>query len=239
MSPLVCERLGLCPVVYAKKRSCDIVAQGSLLNRFHERFFHPRIHVWGTGFIEECRPRCSQFRYHAVRGKLSAGLIRDIEIETLGDPGLLANILWPNLRLTPKRYRIGIVPHYSHRADEQVRQLCGILKNSIVIDVFQDVEDVLRQIASCEFVLSSSLHGLVVADSFGVPNAWIKFAEKLRGDDFKFRDYYSVFDINHVVQPLTPKQVNPQKIASIMDEYNRPRIGRIKGKLIQAFPFKP
>lgn len=239
MSPILCEYLAECPVVYADKRHCDLVAQGSLLDRFRERFFHPRIHVWGTGFIEPRRPRPSRFHYHAIRGRLSAALLRGVTIETFGDPGLLADRLWPELRRTPQRHRIGLVPHYSHRTDAAVQQLCNTLNGCVMIDVFEDVKDVLRQIASCQCVLSSSLHGLVVADAFGVPNAWLQFADALHGHDFKFRDYYSIYGLDRTLHPLSPEEITPQKIATIRDSYARPGLDRIKDSLIRAFPFKP
>lgn len=38
-------------------------------------------------------------------------------------------------------------------------------------------------------MISSSLHGIIVADALGVPNARIKFDADI--DDFKSNDYYS------------------------------------------------
>lgn len=65
------------------------------------------------------------------------------------------------------------------------------LKGVTVIDVEIDVMTVTRQIAACGLVLSSSLHGLIVADAFGIPNQRLKFSGKLKGEDFKFSDYAS------------------------------------------------
>lgn len=48
------------------------------------------------------------------------------------------------------------------------------------------------QIARCRAVLSTSLHGLVVADSFGIPVVWFELEPALWGKDFKFLDYESV-----------------------------------------------
>lgn len=237
MSPLICERLAGCPVVYAPKRRCDMVALGSLLDRFKERLFHPRIHVWGTGFIESGSPHKSRFHYHAVRGRHSAQRIQSQAIETFGDPGLLADVLWPELKKTAKRHRVGLVPHYEDRTDAKVQMLANTLGSCTVIDVFADVTDVLRQITSCECVLSSSLHGLIVADAFGVPNTWIKLSEKIRGDDFKFRDYYSIYGLGNHAVPLRAEQINKRVIDDIVGNYNRPGLETIKRRLIEAFPF--
>jgi hypothetical protein len=239
MSPIICERLARRPVVYASKRHCDLVAMGSLLDRFKERLFHARIHVWGTGFIEEKRPRKSRFHYHALRGRHSARLIKGLVLDTYGDPGLLADVLWPELRKVTKRYRVGIVPHYEDRDDPKVKAIANQLFQCTVIDVFDDVTEVLRQIASCEFVLSSSLHGLIVADAFGTPNAWIKVSDKVRGDDFKFYDYYSIYDLDRDMAPFPVERISERDIRRATEEYSRPGVDDIKYNLIRAFPFKP
>lgn len=68
---------------------------------------------------------------------------------------------------------------------------------------FVDVSDldplnVIRVIAAARKVVSSSLHGLIVADAMGIPNRRLIFGghdvrEAAAISDFKFRDYYSAF----------------------------------------------
>ena len=50
----------------------------------------------------------------------------------------------------------------------------------------------LERILSCKLVLSSSLHGLVFAEAFGVPARWLELAGSKRTEKgFKYHDYYS------------------------------------------------
>ena len=239
LSPLMCERLAGCPVVFADRWRCDLVALGSLLDRFREWYPHPRVHVWGTGFIEARPPRRGRFHYHAVRGRLSAGIIQGPSIDAFGDPGLLVGVLWPELKKTPKRHRVGLVPHYEDRIDPRVVALRNSLPGCVVVDVFGEVMEVLREIAACECIFSSSLHGLVVADAFGVPNAWVKFSEKVRGSGFKFHDYYSIYGPDLPAVPLSPEQLDAARIGAVHEQYARPGLDQIKNRLLTAFPFKP
>lgn len=50
--------------------------------------------------------------------------------------------------------------------------------------------DVIDDIASCDAILSSSLHGLIVAEAYGIPNVWIEFGKPLIGGHFKFHDFF-------------------------------------------------
>jgi hypothetical protein len=51
---------------------------------------------------------------------------------------------------------------------------------------------VVREIAACAAVLTTSLHGLIVADAYGIPAVWSTLAPDLIGGTFKFHDYESV-----------------------------------------------
>jgi hypothetical protein len=53
-----------------------------------------------------------------------------------------------------------------------------------------DVLATVRTIASCDFVVSSSLHGLIAADAFGIPNVWVRWSDRVAGGSWKFLDYF-------------------------------------------------
>ncbi|NEN94442.1 MAG: polysaccharide pyruvyl transferase family protein [Moorea sp. SIO3I7] len=66
-------------------------------------------------------------------------------------------------------------------------------KNVLLIDVTRNPKEVIADITRCEAIASSSLHGLIIADAFGIPSIWMQLSNKVSGKGFKFKDYYSVF----------------------------------------------
>lgn len=124
----------------------------------------------------------------------------------LGDPGLLASYLIDKDKIE-KKYKLGIIPHYVDKAHEALDKQLKNVKNSKVIDVQNNPYSVLQEIAECEVIVSSSLHGLIVADSLGIPNQWCVFSDKLKGGEFKFRDYYSVYENISEPKPIDYNQV--------------------------------
>jgi len=238
LSPILCERLSGRRVVHAKPNKCDLIAVGSILQRAKHGRFRRRIHVWGSGFIENREETRSYHYYHAVRGHKTAKLLKSPEIRTFGDPGLLSDLLFPDYRHVAKQCLLGIVPHYKDQKDTNIQRFADENPNVRVIDILSPGEDFLRQVAICEFVLSSSLHGLITADAFGIPNAWIKLSDKVRGQGFKFHDYYSVFGIESPAPLDLTSDMSPEKIAELADRYKRPNLARIKEQLLNAFPFQ-
>ena len=148
------------------------------------------VEVWGSGFVDsgsslQIRPR----RICAVRGPLSRQKILDSGLEcpdVVGDPALLYPLFYrPDV---PKRYRLGIIPHFRDFELEAASRL-GEHDDVLVIDLMAGITEVADQINSCERIASSSLHGLVAGDGYGIPSIWVRFSDRPYGDGFKFRDY--------------------------------------------------
>lgn len=235
-SPLICEHLSGRRVAYAPPHRCDLVAVGSLLqrvnksHRLHRLGLRRRLHIWGTGTLRAQDLLAGSHHLHAVRGILTRERICGAgETIPLGDPGLLADRL-VDPRGIP-RHPLGLIPHLVDREDPQIGWFLEKHPQAILIDMAAPVRSVLASIASCERILSSSLHGLVFADAFGVPNRWFTVSAKLVGGRHKFDDYYSAFGLS--LDPVSLIDVDIQALGS---EYERPDIEVLKSNLVASFP---
>lgn len=168
----------------------------------------PTVYVWGTGFIcykdKDTPFYRKDMRFAAVRGQLSKDRVEKILGRSLkipmGDAGILSSYLLKES--VNKRWQVGIVAHFKEQDEQVFQRLVNHYENSTFIDVRQHPSIVIKQIAECEVIISSSLHGLIIADSFGIPNIHIVVSNKLLGDGFKFDDYYSAYGLKHPVLNL-------------------------------------
>jgi pyruvyltransferase len=95
-------------------------------------------------------------------------------------------------KASSKKYQYGIVPHKSDQGDTKLSSWKS-RSDTLIIDIGAGIQEVIDMAAQCEKIVSSTLHGLILADSLGIPNHWVKLSSKLYGEDFKFKDYYSAF----------------------------------------------
>jgi pyruvyltransferase len=194
LSPWLVGRMTGRPVVFAPQRGPSFIAVGSIVTRARSRSV-----VWGSGSFGS--ERRSLFNggadYRAVRGPLTRSRLLDVKIgcpEVYGDPALLVPMYyWPEVEQT---HEVGIVIRHSEHlwrdldADPSVK----------VIDFgSSDIESVLREMLSCRRIVSSSLHGLVIADAYGIPNAWLGTDGRVggsrpNGGEFKYLDYFASVD---------------------------------------------
>ena len=139
--------------------------------------------VAGIGWARpDVTQRLQRAEVLALRGRLS---IRQLgrKVPAAGDPGLLSAFL---IGSVPQTRDLGIVAHWQDHSLDSV--------DGFHIDVHQEPLEVVRQIASCKRILSSSLHGLIVADSFGIERRWHRHAQ-VQGGGFKFLDYGTVVGV--------------------------------------------
>jgi len=235
LSPVLCEAISGRKIVYAKPQRCDLVAVGSLLQRLKNHFWTHRVHVWGTGLIERHPPFHTPHFIHAVRGKLTANALKNKQVRAFGDPGLLSEILLSG-RKFEKKFRVGLIPHYKDQKNPAIIEFSKQSKVTI-IDIFSETIDFLEQVARCEIILSSSLHGLIIADALRIPNGWIKLSKKVRGNDYKFSDYYSVFGLEKMHPYPFSEESTTKDLDTLCQTYNRPGLEKIKQQLFEAFPF--
>lgn len=206
-------------------------------------YLFPSVAVWGTGFVRYKNQDTSFYRrnmtFAAVRGKLSKERVekilgKELDIPT-GDAGILASYLLSEP--VEKKYSVGIIAHYKEQDEPIFQKLVSTYPQSLYIDVRQMPETVIRQIASCECIISSSLHGLIIADSFEIPNIHVVVSDKLLGDGFKFDDYYSAYNLEHTFIDLN-KEAFPS-LGFIKEQYRftHEMIEKKKKEMLEAFPF--
>ncbi len=186
LTPWLLPRYGVIPI-HREPRDADFVGVGSILEFMPSTFEGI---VWGSGLMHETPRTFDGATVLAVRGQLTHELLGSPRRCALGDPGILVA---RHRRRPVIRWGLGLVPHGHHRHDPHWRALAQAHPGRVhLINVNRPVARVVDEIGSCSAIITTSLHGLITADSFGIPAAWTEWEPVLPGGDFKFRDYESV-----------------------------------------------
>lgn len=177
-------------------KQSEYLVIGSILSWGHSQ--PDRAEIWGAGFMSPSESISKKPRaVHAVRGRLSQQVLLNQGIEcpdVFGDPALLLPLLYNPV--IAKKFKIGVIPHYVDKnlASKLISSDQDYLK---IIDIEQDIESFVDEILECSVIISSSLHGLIAADAYGIPSRHITFSNNISGGDFKFKDYYSGIGSNY------------------------------------------
>ena len=195
ITPMLLKHFGV-PVDWAPPEHAELIGVGSILEKVPEKF---KGLIWTTGFMHESSyRRFAKARVLALRGRLTLDRVQGLDRDqvVLGDAGLLCDQLAPPAR---KKFKLGVIPHFVDIADPFVHALASTTNDICVIDICAEGHEVIRAVAECENIVSSSLHGLILADSLGIPNRWMELnrgAEPVTGSGFKFRDYSSTLHLD-------------------------------------------
>ncbi|ARN76527.1 hypothetical protein BST97_00085 [Nonlabens spongiae] len=227
----------------------------SLLKRFkhtYHEFKKSPIEVFGTGFIHENHDLVVLSRkidVIALRGKFSKEKLERIAGRTysnlaLGDPGLLCRELIDHAKIE-KRFKLGIIPHYADKNIKAIKDLQIINKHSKIIDIQQEPYAFLQEIAQCDTIVSTAMHGLIAADSLDIPNLRLIVSNNLTGGDFKFHDYNSVFEHSdhHKIDLLRESLANEylEDLPAYVNKFYKSRkneVNSINNRLYDAFKNK-
>jgi len=192
--------------------------------------------VWGTGCIsKDSLPKNVPRKICAVRGPLTRQVLLDNNIkcpEVYGDPALLLPCFYkPNIKV---KYKLGIIPHYldaNHKAHSHLEQQGAKI---IDVNVRHNWKKFVDEVLSCECIVSSSLHGLIVADAYSKKTLWCEFSDKILGNRFKYYDYYLSIGINHI-EPHIFK--GNEGINDLIDICDKKKSSLDLSALIDACPF--
>ena len=225
ISPIIVSHFTGREVARAEKRdSPKMLAVGSVLNQARAGDV-----VWGTGFIGgNSTLRSKNILVTAVRGPLTRARLLSEGVdcpECYGDPAILLPLIHPPGKAAEERKRVGFIPHYS---DRDIPLPCDPAFK--VIDILSPPELFLEELISCERVVSSSLHGVIIAESYGIAADWMMLSDKVVGGKFKFHDYYLSTD-REAPEPLAAGELLVER------EWLKPTFRR--DELLAALPIKP
>lgn len=183
LGPWLVEKMAGRPVKWVPRHQPHYVTIGSILGHVQ-----PSSVVWGTGsFGNEGKTDVTNGnRYLATRGPLTRARLEMFKQpcpRVYGDPALLVPEFHP--AQDEKEYELGVILRWSERKRKRAFNVAGVR----LIDLETDgIEATLDAITSCQRIISTSLHGLILADAYGIPNAWL-IAETGYGKEHKFWDY--------------------------------------------------
>ena len=203
----------------------------------------PHVYIWGTGFINYSDAEGTFFKrnmeFCAVRGELTRKNVERMTGKKLDIPMADAGILASELldEIPEKEYEVGIIPHLCDLKDTKIEELMKHYPGAKFINVKDDPLQVVREIAACRYILSSSLHGLIVADSFHIPNMYLVFGDRLLGDGYKFDDYYSAYGVIQKPRDLRTEEI--PELSEIEKAYQilPAMVEEKKRQMREAFPY--
>jgi len=163
--------------VYCDDRANEkhVIVCGSIVTECNDNSI-----LWGPGMANHSDETSHAPEIRMVRGRMTMRRLNTTC--AVGDPCLLMPRLYsPKIE---KKYKVGIIPHW--------KDVEGLIDTEhYLINPLKPALEVIDDILSCEKIISSSLHGLILADAYGVPNMWLDTEVAIGGDGFKFLDYYS------------------------------------------------
>ena len=183
--------------------------------------------VWGSGVLNACltyRLKGRKLDIRAVRGPFTRSVLMDYGFdvpEVYGDPAILLPEIY-----TPKNIRkvakYGLIMH----KDDQKN--VSEFEDVAIIDIkTSNYKSFVDQLHSVDIVVSSSLHGIIIAESYGI-NA-ILLRPKI--DILKYYDWY--YSTKRLHFPIANSIADAKTLVAA----TLPELDNMRVKLKEAFPY--
>ena len=165
-----------------------LLAVGSILH-----FGNTGDTVWGSGINGKVDPKMHTFSgldVRAVRGPLTKKYLEDKGIavpDVFGDPGILAPLFYNKewMQRDQLPCEVLLIRHFN---EDITRYQDLITEGTKLLSPDCHPYQFIQAIVNAKLVVSSSLHGVILAEAYGVPAVYFKSGNGEH--DFKYHDYY-------------------------------------------------
>ena len=192
--------------------------------------------IWGSGILDAYNARniirrkyYIKYDVRALRGPLTKSIMIAAGYKcgrvALGDPGILLPLIYKKEE-HKKKYKYCIINHYVN-ADKNIDD------NDDTVTISAGTNDykwVIDRICEAEIVISSSLHGIILAEAYGVPSVWL--LENMEDRTMKYYDYY--YSTGRYNIPVARDVQEAKKMEPIVLPQN---LEFMQKCLIDAFPY--
>ena len=238
--------------IYSEGRSARLLAVGSIVD-----LSTPGDVIWSTGVKNVPSTQVERERLAAkvkgsvitaMRGPRSRDAILNVTADdpsrvpaVYGDGALLLPLFFPQLihhSIDPApQMQVLVLPHY-HEHAYTVTALASFHHSGVfdpyalkLVSIMDAWPLLLRAITSADLVIASSLHGVIVAEAFGVPARYWRTPAS-QEPLHKYNDYYEGTDR---VGPM-PYATSLHEALAMGGQPSIPNLAGIQYRLLQAFP---
>lgn len=151
--------------------------------------------IYGSGILNpKKKVNGKPQRIISVRGPKTRKVLLDSGImcpEKYGDPVLLLPLFYSPVKAPSRQGSVILNIGTKKENNDIVSKFCKLFDvNIISMTEYDKWTDVIDKIYNSKYVISESLHGLIVAETYGIPNLWVEFIDHDENWTFKFDDYY-------------------------------------------------
>lgn len=220
----LCQKNGISEKIKSGKR---LLTVGSIL-----QYAKYNDVIWGSGVLSyKIVEKIVENHYYsnldirAVRGPLTREVLLGCGYscpKVYGDPAILMPLIYP-AEADSDATKIAYIPHWSHVEGSEV------IEDVEILDIrTKDYKVFISRLCQYKFVISESLHGIILAESYGIPAIFLNCGmdEQL----FKFYDWY------FSTQRYNVKVASTLQEALKIGPMELPDLEEMRISLAEAFP---
>lgn len=227
------ERRGLSPD-HPTKKTIHLMTVGSLvgMKNFDAVIWGSGVHVYANVQKLINNRKTVKLDIRAMRGPVTKSALEacgyNCKKAVMGDPA----ILMPDIYMPEnfeKKHKISLILHIKTKDIEEKKKMY----NCISVET-RDYKKFINEIVQSELIISSSLHGIILAEMYGVPAVFMNENGLMDAEIMKFKDwYFSTGRENVIISYSVEDALN----LGPMELPEKEKIEEMKKGLLESFPY--